>query len=272
MSGAGGRRHGFLIAGASVALAVHGHVCGHGRSGHIHVAGLDHTHRKPGGESHREQNHKQPTCEFRPHGAKIALRSASCQGRVLAAQLCLSQKLARPVPSSLVETITRIRRLIRPENWACFCRPDVGTIWPPKRWKMLAKASLCCHPASRSGAMGRLLVLLLLAVGLTVPTAARSGVQTDTRIEAKASAATQLAAPANAKRTAIPCRGCTKRKACSAYAIACSAYCAAASALLPDPVVLATTIPSGASASIPSAPEGFQRPPDPYPPRPILIS
>jgi len=120
--------------------------------------------------------------------------------------------------------------------------------------------------------MGRLLVLLLLAVALTVPTAARSGVQTDTRIETEASAAaTQLAAPANAKRTAIPCRGCTK-KACSAYAVACSAYCAAASALLPYPVVLATIIRSGASESIPSAPEGFQRPLDPYPPRPIVIS
>src|SRR5712691_7809576 len=121
-------------------------------------------------------------------------------------------------------------------------RTDDGTFQAHKRQKKLAKASFGCYPVFRSGAMGRLLVLLLLAVALMAPTSARSSVRTDTRIEVEASAA-QLAAPSKVKRMAVPCRGCTW-KACGVSAIGCSAYCAVANALLPVTDVLATITPT----------------------------
>ena len=150
-----------------------------------------------------------------------------------------------------------------------------GTFSAHKRWKMLAKGSLCRYPPFRSGAMSGLLVALVLAiVALMAPTAATSLARADTRIELEARVtAVQFAASplSNVKRTAVPCLPCTK-KACGACAIACSAYCAAGAALLSRPGVLAPVVSSGPGGSIPSAPEGIGRPPDPPPPRTIVIS
>jgi len=119
--------------------------------------------------------------------------------------------------------------------------------------------------------MGRLWILLLLVVTLTVPMtvqgSARGGIRT-----AEASAAVlHLSAPSSARHMAMPCRGCT-RKACAAYAIGCSADCAAASALLSLPVVLTAIVHSEVSRSISSIPEDLRIPPEPHPPRPIFIS
>ncbi len=119
--------------------------------------------------------------------------------------------------------------------------------------------------------MGRLLVLLLLAVALMAATSARSSVRTDTRIEPEASAAAQSTAPSNVKRTAVPCRGCTW-KACGVSAIGCGAYCAVANALVPVTDVLATITPTVTGPSGISAFRDHHGPPDPYPPRPIVIS
>ncbi len=119
--------------------------------------------------------------------------------------------------------------------------------------------------------MGRLLVLLLLAVALMAPTSARSSGRTDARIEPGASVAAQLTAPSNVKQRAVPCHGCMG-KACGVSAIGCSAYCAAANALLPVTDVLATIAPTVTGPFGISAFRDRRSPPDPYPPRPIVIS
>src|SRR5712692_8978216 len=111
----------------------------------------------------------------------------------------------------------------------------------------IGKASFCYYLVGRSGAMSRLLVLLLTAVALIVATGAGSSARTERRIDLEVPHATvQFAASSlsNAKRLAVPCLGCTK-KACGACAITCSAYCAAGAALLSHPGVLAPVIFSG---------------------------
>jgi hypothetical protein len=121
--------------------------------------------------------------------------------------------------------------------------------------------------------MGRLLVLLVLAVELTAPTGSRSAARADIQIAFESpAAAVQLAVSSlsNSKRLAVTCLGCTK-KACGACAIACTAYCAAGPALFSRPGVLPPVIFSGSSVSISSPFEGIGKPPDPYPPRPIVI-
>lgn len=119
--------------------------------------------------------------------------------------------------------------------------------------------------------MGRVLAVLFMAVALMVPTAARSTAPTDIRCEAAASAPAQLTTRLNAKRIAMPCRSC-RRKACGTDAIGCIASCGTANALLPRPVVPATITASDAGESIPRAHEGIRGPPDPYPPKPIIVS
>src|SRR5713226_1549411 len=138
-----------------------------------------------------------------------------------------------------------------------------------------------CAPISYSGdgAMGRLLALLLIVVGLMVPTAGGSSARTDTQIETRVSAAgcfsapstAQVAAPSNAKCLALPCRGCMRRFGC-AYAVACSACGAAANALPPVTNVLATPLPTLTGPSAISPLRDHHRPPDPPRPRPIVIS
>jgi hypothetical protein len=119
--------------------------------------------------------------------------------------------------------------------------------------------------------MGRLLVLLLIAGALIVPTAARSSARTDAGVEPVASAVVgQLAAPSNAKRMAMMCRGC-RTGTCGAYAVACNAYCAATNALVPVTSILATITPRVTGPSVISALRDHHGPPDHHPPRPIAI-
>jgi len=93
MGKASRRRHGFLTAGASIALAVHGHIGRrHGGGRHVHAAGLPDTRREPGDDSHREQKHEQPSCEFAPHAAEVAFRSTVRQRHMPATQSSLSPK------------------------------------------------------------------------------------------------------------------------------------------------------------------------------------
>ena len=118
--------------------------------------------------------------------------------------------------------------------------------------------------------MSRLWALLAIAVALIVPTAVASIAPSDVRIEAAASTA-QFAAPSNAKRTAVPCRGCTW-KACSVSAIGCSAYCAAGNALIPGMDILVMITRAVTGSSVIAILRSHHGPPDPYPPRPIVIS
>ena len=156
-----------------------------------------------------------------------------------------------------------------PVNQALVPSGHEGTFQAHKRWKRLAKALFRCYPAPRSGAMCRPLVLLLLAAALMVPTAGGSVARTDALVKPEASTAAQLAAPSNAKRMAIPCRGCMW-KACGVSAIGCGAC--VANALLPVTDVLATITPAVTGPSGISALRDHHGPPDPYPPRPIVIS
>ena len=118
--------------------------------------------------------------------------------------------------------------------------------------------------------MTRIFPLLLIAVALTLPAAAQTGVRADVRIDAFAT----LVRPAvlsNAMRTAMPCRSC-KVKACSANAVACSSYCVAANALLPNIIGLVPNPSQVVVSSVTPAILGHRGPPDPYPPRPTAIS
>lgn len=118
--------------------------------------------------------------------------------------------------------------------------------------------------------MARLLPLLFMAAVLTLPAIARTILRADVQIEASA-AFVQSAAPSNAKRMAIMCRGC-KVKACGANAITCITNCGAANTLLPLTIVLATITPQVAGPSVIPAFRDHHGPPDPSPPRPIAIS
>lgn len=113
--------------------------------------------------------------------------------------------------------------------------------------------------------MVRLLPLLLIAVGLTLPADAAIGTPATPLVEA--STTVQLLA----KRMSMACRNC-KTKACSAMAVACSAHCPAATALLPTVAVLATVVPRATGPSGMLELPDHHGPPGPHPPRSIAIS
>jgi hypothetical protein len=118
--------------------------------------------------------------------------------------------------------------------------------------------------------MGRLAVLLVLAVSWMAPTAARSSVLVDFPSKPEASITAQMVAPSKCR--SIPCRGCAN-KACSLHGTPCSVSCAAASnAVLPLSDVLATITSIATGPCLFAALRNYQSAPDPHPPRPTFIS
>jgi hypothetical protein len=117
--------------------------------------------------------------------------------------------------------------------------------------------------------MGRLVVLLVLAVSWMAPTAARSSVLVDFPSKPEASISAQTVAPSKCR--SLPCRGCAN-KACGLHGTACSASCAASGVVLPASHVLATITSIATGPCQFAALRSYQSSPDPHPPRPTFIS
>jgi hypothetical protein len=117
--------------------------------------------------------------------------------------------------------------------------------------------------------MARSLFLLLVVVALMLPTMERASACAEASIETQA-AFVQSATPHQTSRMVMKCDRCVG-KACDAYAVTCGAYCGTASALAPLVVVLASITLPAAWPSAFKAGRDHGRPPDPHPPRTIII-
>ena len=119
--------------------------------------------------------------------------------------------------------------------------------------------------------MARSVSLLLLVVALMLPTMERASACAEASIATQA-AFVQSATPDQTSRMLMKCDRCIG-KACDAYAATCGAYCGPASALAPLVVVVPASITLPVVwPSVSKAVRDHGRPPDPHPPRAIIIS
>src|SRR5260370_4340477 len=120
--------------------------------------------------------------------------------------------------------------------------------------------------------IARSLSLLLLVVALMLPTMERASASACAEVPIATHAAfVQSATPDQTSRMVMKCDRCVG-KACDAYAVTCGAYCGTASALAPLVVVLASITLPAAWPSAFKAGRDHGRPPDPHPPRTIIIA
>lgn len=117
--------------------------------------------------------------------------------------------------------------------------------------------------------VARSLCLLLLAVAVMLPTAARTSARTEVLIAA-ATTTVQSATRFQPTQTAMKCLGCFG-KVCGASAATCGVYCGAASALTPLAIVLMAVTSLALGPAIYKVARDHSNPPDPHPPRPIRI-
>ena len=118
--------------------------------------------------------------------------------------------------------------------------------------------------------MARSVSLLLLVVALMLPTMERASACAEASIATQA-AFVQSATPDQTSRMLMKCDRCIG-KACDAYAATCGAYCGPASALAPLVIVLASITLPAAWSSASKAARDHGSPPEPHPPRAIIIS
>lgn len=117
--------------------------------------------------------------------------------------------------------------------------------------------------------MPRIFPLLLLAVAVALPSAARGGVWAN--VQADAPAVVQSVVFSSAMRMAEPFGSC-KVRACSVNVAACFAYCTVANALIPDYIGLSPEPSRTVVASATPVILDHRGPPDPHPPRPAALS
>jgi hypothetical protein len=127
--------------------------------------------------------------------------------------------------------------------------------------------------------VARSLTLLLLTVALMLPTVARTNASTEASIPTQAEPVTagafglfvQSATSFQAQPMAMKCRRCFGM-ACGASAVACGACCGTASAITPFVIVLALVGGPLATPAPFKTARDHGLPPDPHPPRAIIIS
>src|SRR5260370_24058783 len=117
--------------------------------------------------------------------------------------------------------------------------------------------------------VGRWLSLLFLFVGLMLPTIVRPRACAEAPI-ARQAVFVQSVTPHQTSRMVMKCDRCVGTT-CDAYAVTCGAYCGTASALAPLVVVLASITLPAAWPSVFEAARDHGSPPDPHPPRTIII-
>jgi hypothetical protein len=142
------------------------------------------------------------------------------------------------------------------------------------QWRL---AGLPCYSFDMQ-VVARSLTLLLLAVALMLPTVARTSAYTEAPIAAQAepvaagafSLFLQSATSYQAGPMAMRCHRCFGM-ACGGSAVACGGCCGTASAIAPFVIVLASV--SGPSATPPAfkAVRDHGLPPDPHPPKAIIV-
>lgn len=122
--------------------------------------------------------------------------------------------------------------------------------------------------AEPSRAMRRL--LLLVAIVLVLPLAARAEVRANRGLEA-CPVVSLWAAPLGGSRLRMSCCGFIA-KVCGAHVASCSANCAQDTVLLPDTLLPASIASPLIVLAGHSELQDHHGPPDPLPPRPIAIS
>lgn len=128
-------------------------------------------------------------------------------------------------------------------------------------------AALSCY-GNDMHIFARLVHSLVVVLALVMPSIAATGARAEDAISTLSFL--QFLRPYQAKQSHIDCHSCSA-KPCSTFAVACCASCATASALAPFSFVLASVSGPIATMSSVKAAGDRGRPPDPPPPRTILI-